>query len=308
MDSLPLELHSHIFEFACTDDGSTARSLSLVSRYVREVAQPFLLQSVVVAGLASLTELASRIETLPPHRRRVRHLFLSDWTPKQTSQTLVPSEDADMDRYELERSTIVRILDLVAPTLESLAFVASCPFNSSRLIGHVFSLHLPRLEDLSVHGFYPFPHSRANLPSLRRLHLSGNRNPHGLLQTGGLSAACPKLTHLQVSGLVSAASFAEELESALLPDETRAESSLLAASLPSSVSHVAVLTGTAPANTRRFASAHAQHEKMSQRLTALALLNVDGVSFELGQTSDAHSSAYCSLRAEWASQFIAVSP
>lgn len=307
MDTLPLELHSQIFEFACTDDGSTARSLSLVSRYVREVSQPFLLQSVAVSGLPSLTELADKIESLPPHRRRVRHLFLSDWTEKQVQQKTIPSDDADMDRYEVERSTIVRILDLVAPTLDSLAFLVSCPFNSSQLIGHLFSLSLPHLEDLSIHGFYPFPHSQSNMPSLRRLHLSGNRNPHGLLQTGGLAAACPKLSHLHISGLVSAVSFAEELENALLPDTKSTESSLFSASLPDTLAHITVHTGPAPASTRRLTSARAQHQKMSDRLEALVLLKdaIQGPRFELAEASESESSSYAWMRTEWAKQFIA---
>lgn len=307
MDALPFELHSQIFELACTDDGSTARALSRVSRYVRQVSQPFILQSVAVSGLASLTELADKIESLPQHRRRVRHLFLSDWTENQMQQKLVPSDDADMDRYEVERSAIVRVLDLVAPTLESLAFIVSCPFNSSRLIGHLFSLHFPRLEDLSVHGFYPFPHAQGNMPNLRRLHLSGNRNPHGLFSTGGLGAACPKLTHLRISGLVSAASFAEELENALLPVAKRTDPSLLSASLPDSICQVSVYAGPAPANTRRLASARAQHQKMSDRLTGLVLLkdSIQGVQFDLTEVADSEGSSYKSLRREWASYFIA---
>ena len=80
MDTLPLELHSQIFEYACVDDGTTARSLSLVSRYIRAVAEPFRYQSLSVAGIDSLLQLARTLEELPAHRRRVRHLFLSDWT------------------------------------------------------------------------------------------------------------------------------------------------------------------------------------------------------------------------------------
>ncbi|KAI0086053.1 hypothetical protein BDY19DRAFT_857751, partial [Irpex rosettiformis] len=214
MDTLPIELHSQIFELACTDDGTTARSLSSVSRYVREVSRPFVLQSVAVSGLRSLTALADKLEILPPHKRRVRKLFISDWTRKQAESKMISSNDHDMDRYEVERLTITRLLDLVCPTVESLSFSISCPFNSTQLIGHLFSLDLPFLESLAIHGFYPSPSCRVSMPRLQCLHLSGNRNPYGLFQTGNLQTVSPKLAHLRISGLVSAASFSEELESA----------------------------------------------------------------------------------------------
>lgn len=269
MDSLPLELHSQIFQFACTDDGSTARSLSLVSQYVREASQPFLLQSVAVSGLSSLTELVSKLQSLPSHKRRVRHLFLSDWTQKQTQQKVVSSDDTDMERYDTEKDTIIRILDLVAPTLESLSFIAACPFNSSQLLGCLFSTKFPRLVDLFVHGFYPAPHAEAAMPALERLHLSGNRNPHGLLLKSGLDAACPSLAHLQISGITSAPAFAEELEHALLPNPDKNAQALFPVTLPSRLRRLSIRTGSPSDSKRRSASSKAQHQKMCERLEAL---------------------------------------
>ena len=40
-DTLPLELNAQSFAYARTGDGSTARALSLVSGYVRDVTAPF---------------------------------------------------------------------------------------------------------------------------------------------------------------------------------------------------------------------------------------------------------------------------
>ncbi|KAI0804740.1 hypothetical protein BC629DRAFT_1283436 [Irpex lacteus] len=302
MNSLPIELHSQIFELACSDDGTTAQSLALVSRYVREVSKPFLLQSIAVSGLHSLTALADKLESLPMHKRRVRNLFISDWTRKEIESKVVSAHDADMDRYEAERLTIMRLLESIAPTLETLSFVISCPFNSTRLIGHLFSLSLPSLEALSVHGFYPFPPSHENMPNLRRLHLSGNRNPHGIFQVGSLRIASPKLEHLHISGLVSAASFADELNSVLLPDKDAPATSLLHATLPPSIKRITVTTGPSPAATRRLASAHAQHRKMEDRLNALVGSRgdaVDGVYLEV-RKAEAVSCSYENLRREWA--------
>jgi hypothetical protein len=50
---------------------------------------------------------------------------------------------------------------------------------------------------------------------LERLHLSGNRNPYGLIQFSSLDECFPSLTHLRVSGLLMAGSFVEEVNSAL---------------------------------------------------------------------------------------------
>ncbi|OBZ72938.1 hypothetical protein A0H81_06779 [Grifola frondosa] len=176
------------------DDGSTARSLARVSRYVREVAKPFFYQSLVIAGLGQLSELASRLEHTPHHLRRIRHLFLSDWTHDQANQRVVSTSDADMDRYDLENATAARILTLAAPTLETLTVISSCPFTSTPLIGHIFSTPLPHLLELALSGYYRSP-----------------------TREGALEAACPSLTHLRISGLASAASFADELREAATP-------------------------------------------------------------------------------------------
>ncbi|EKM51052.1 uncharacterized protein PHACADRAFT_263010 [Phanerochaete carnosa HHB-10118-sp] len=270
MDTLPLELHAQIFECACTDDGTTAHSLSLVSHYVREVSEPYRYQSLAVAGLDSLVKLVHKLEELPTHRRRVHRLFLSGWTHKQTHEKAVAFDAVAADKYDLERSTIVRIFELVAPTLESLSFVAACPYTSTALLGHLFSLRFPRLHDLAVHGFYPFPHVPNAMPRLERLHLSGNRNPYGLLQLGGLAAACPTLRTLHVSGLVAASSFAEELQSMLIPGEHTDPHALSGTVLPPSLRELTLSVGPSPSSARRYASAVARHEKMLERLRSIA--------------------------------------
>ena len=60
--------------------------------------------------------------------------------------------------------------------------------------------------------------------SLTHLRLSGNRNPHGLLQLGALAAAAPALTNLRLSDLACAAPFAREMHTATLPGDGPAAS------------------------------------------------------------------------------------
>ncbi|KAI0755575.1 hypothetical protein C8Q74DRAFT_313962 [Fomes fomentarius] len=219
MDTLPLELHAHIFALACTDDGSTARALSLVSRYVRDVSAPFLYQSLAISGLDQMSELLARLERVPLHLRRIRHLFFSDWTHTEVQERRMSFCPMDMDRYDAEKTFAQRIIDYAAPTLETFALVMSCPYTAPPLVGHLFTIPLPRLVDLAIHGFYPFPRTSGTMPRLERLHLSGNRNPHGLLQLGALEAACPNLAHLRLSDITLAAPFARELHTAALPQE-----------------------------------------------------------------------------------------
>ncbi|KAJ3519924.1 hypothetical protein NM688_g9230 [Phlebia brevispora] len=300
MDLLPLELHSQIFELACVDDGSTARSLSIVSRYVRDVAEPFFYQSLTVAGLGPLTEFLARLQRLPSHRRHVRRLFLSDRTAREMLQKSVPMDDANMDQYQLEKSVIIHILDLVAPALQSLTFLISCPFTSTELIGHLFSLKLPRLRALAVHGYYPFPHLPDAMPNVEHLHLSGNRNPHGLLQIGGLDVACPRMTHLHVSGLVSASSFAEELEEALSPDCCGRTASRFAAVLPPHLRRLTVQAGPAPPKAKRRSSACKLHEKMSERFVILTRRKDMVPEVEFNARVGCIDSVYESMHRDWA--------
>ena len=134
------------------------------------------------------------------------------------------------------------------------AVVVSCPFSAPPLLGELFSTSLPNLVALSIHGFYPFPSitsSTPTMPKLERLWLSGNRNPHGLLQLGALEAAAPTLTHLRVSEVALAAPFARELHAAALPAPSTAPTTRvssgnakpttsLIAALPSSLKSVVI--------------------------------------------------------------------
>ncbi|KAI0773125.1 hypothetical protein BD413DRAFT_433106, partial [Trametes elegans] len=216
MDALPFELHAQIFEFACTDDGSTAHALSLVSRYVRDVSAPYRFQSLVIMGSKQMEKLASRFDVTPPHLRRVRHVFLSDRTCVQREDCkLRPRGEEELDRYEAERALALRVLALITLTVETLAVEVSCIPNSTALLGALFSMTMPRLTDLSVYGFYPFPHTPRTMPRLERLHLSGHPNPNGLFQLGALDAACPSLKDIRISGLVGAVGTAAVLLDAL---------------------------------------------------------------------------------------------
>jgi hypothetical protein len=85
MESIPPEILALIFSYACTDDGYTGRSLSLVSRYISDVSKPYKLQSVAVRGMWQVLEFACSLREGSGagdgkgewKGSGVRHLFLS---------------------------------------------------------------------------------------------------------------------------------------------------------------------------------------------------------------------------------------
>ncbi|KAG6893693.1 hypothetical protein C0992_008992 [Termitomyces sp. T32_za158] len=209
----PPEIHSHICQLACQDDGRTVRALSLVSKYFRQISRPYFYQSLSISGSAQITALDLALKTTPPHLRLVRHLFLSTHK-NDASATHTPKATDSTDS-----ASILRILSLCAPTLETLSFVSLSPSIGTLAISRLFRTSFPHLRELSISGFYPFPSAPGKMPSLQRLHLHGNRNPHGLLEAGVLDEACPSLTHLRVSGLSMATTFALELQAAFKGDD-----------------------------------------------------------------------------------------
>ncbi|KAK7439870.1 hypothetical protein VKT23_017440 [Stygiomarasmius scandens] len=211
LSSFPIELLSQIFSLACTDDGATIHSLSLVSRLFHSIALPLFYDALSLHTSEHLSYLCSLLPTLPSHLRQIHHLYVCLSPPE-------PRVDVSVDLQNL-----FAILSYASPTLETFSFVYPNTVLSSSTIARIFRTPFPYLRELSMHGFYPFPNASViRMPMLERLHLSGNRNPYGLFHAGCLSngmqngkkdeGGLPSLTHLKVSGLHMASSFSMELE------------------------------------------------------------------------------------------------
>ncbi|KAF5356552.1 hypothetical protein D9758_008239 [Tetrapyrgos nigripes] len=201
MHSCPVELASYIFSLACTDDGATVHSLSLVSRSFNDICAFLRYDSVSIHNREQIARVSASLSKLPPHLRRIHHLYIFLAPPQARVDV---NDDIEL---------VFRILQFASPTLESLAFVYPNTVMSSTAISRLFRTPFPNLHELTVHGFYPFPNSSTmHMPRLERLHLSGNRNPYGLFHMNCLNDSLPYLTHLRVSGLLMASSFAIELE------------------------------------------------------------------------------------------------
>lgn len=81
MHQLPVELWAQVFSSACTDDGCTGRSLALVSKDFYELSKGFRLQSLAIVGKDQILACAGMLELTPTRFRRVRNLFISNYSP-----------------------------------------------------------------------------------------------------------------------------------------------------------------------------------------------------------------------------------
>jgi len=249
MDKCPPELHAYICQLACVDDGNTIRSINKTCRYFHNISNPYLYQTLSISGPKQIQAVATLLESKPKgYLRHIRHLFISETTSSiEKHGHSHKSESAIRDTPETH-TLILRIISLSAPTLESLAFVAYSPQTSTSLIARLFKTSFPRLRDLAVCGFYPFPTTAGKFSQLERLHLSGNRNPHGLLQMSVLESACPSLKFLKISGLALAASFVTEVKEAMgnIENERKESTSLFPAKFPHRVRRVTLQAGPGP--------------------------------------------------------------
>ncbi|KAF5340988.1 hypothetical protein D9611_006078 [Ephemerocybe angulata] len=73
---LPVELWLHIFDYACSDDGTTARSLGCVSSYIREVSRFHRHYSVVIRNWNQLLAFEHLYSAAPEEQRNIRNLYI----------------------------------------------------------------------------------------------------------------------------------------------------------------------------------------------------------------------------------------
>lgn len=139
----PVEIVTDIFELACTDDGSTWPSLSVVSRGFHNLSTPCMFLSLTVSNKRKMSAVLARLRNAAPAARRVVQLFLS------CNMKCVPEYDGSYPLGEdiggwWPLPDYENILRIVAPTLEYLVtdLDLACFLDQ----GSVF----PRLRELCV--------------------------------------------------------------------------------------------------------------------------------------------------------------
>lgn len=192
MDRLPVELWLNILPLACTDGGYTGGSLSLVSRYVRDMARHLRYQSVSLIGHKHVQAFAGLVASKSP--MNIRHLFLSVEVPSSNDVPLSgPNYAKLMQNLTISFLTILRA---AAPTLLTL-FVHTTPI----IIVNTFGIHFPLLEDLSLNTLTSTGSSssrkRDDFPSLRRLQLRGHVT-HSVWEE--VLRMSPAVTHVRLDG------------------------------------------------------------------------------------------------------------
>ncbi|KAJ7581487.1 hypothetical protein C8J56DRAFT_960157 [Mycena floridula] len=212
MDQFPVEIWNAIFSLACMDDGTTGRSLSLVSKFVRESSKLVKLQSLAVVGYKQLLDLASLLEATEPSLRHVKYIFISP----QSSRTTASDPKALNIQYasrEAAYNAFERILCAISSTVEVIhaffIFYREFP---------LLPVSLPHLEELSLHGPLegaPSIDTTVQFPALQHLHLASFCSPAYLQQMITLT---PALMHLRISAPDHSQTFVTELKAALESD------------------------------------------------------------------------------------------
>ncbi|CAL1712951.1 unnamed protein product [Somion occarium] len=211
MDKCPPEIHARIFAFACTDDGTTGRSLSHVSRYIRIASFPYQWQSLCLVGAKCVTRFAE-LTSVAEERRSIHHLFISDdaegLRPPHAAYNALPND--------LPCKSVHDVLSYAAATLQTLTFFSSAHYHGSAVpLSHLLAIHYPNLTELTIRSHctpVQLASTASNLklslcevPSLQRLHLAipchgfsyGNlERTRELVHTIG-----PNITHFRVSML-----------------------------------------------------------------------------------------------------------
>lgn len=212
--SLPTEVWLKIFALACTDTGKTGRSLSEVSRYIRDVSAEYRYQSVAACTAREVYELRDRLLGLPVRLRRVRHLHLNRTQRSRWDVDLTQLSKSEMarrlpqlldDQYGLSTDNIAldhRVQDIltwVAPTLETLSLVNFLP--GSECSSVLTRIQYPHLTELTVRGFVDIPLSPRFAPNLERLNGSYEAITRELSHV--LANIFPRLSHLRLSDTVT---------------------------------------------------------------------------------------------------------
>ncbi|KAI0701123.1 hypothetical protein C8T65DRAFT_741820 [Cerioporus squamosus] len=212
MDTCPNEVLGLIFTLACVDDGYTGRTLSLVSKHVRDTSRRYTFQSIALYGSCQLSAFAALLERVEPQHRRVRNLYLADrrrvWMEYKPGQDRASwlrerlTEDFHVTDPAREYSSdaILRILRCIAPTLRTLAI-----FLFDRYDEMALTMPFPALQELTIYGSLLNHHGNAEIPqcgALRRLHIVQDFSLRKSVPRA-VSRVAPSLTHLRISRLVS---------------------------------------------------------------------------------------------------------
>ncbi|KAI0661989.1 hypothetical protein C8Q70DRAFT_889637, partial [Cubamyces menziesii] len=154
METCPVELQLLIFSFACTDDGSAGRSLSLVSRAFYQLSYPYQWSSLAIRGYPQAVAFAKLLYSLQPTPfspprvpRAIHNLFVSTRPAQAAYDHIIVEPPLSWV------GVLCSILRYAAPTLKTLSIVC---FESSAdcaaILSHALRVRYPALTELTIRG------------------------------------------------------------------------------------------------------------------------------------------------------------
>ena len=243
--NIPTDIWRIILPLACTDGGSTGKSLVLTSTFFYTEASPFRFYSLAFDTLARSESFLAFVRRQPGgFRPQITHLYIShsdypDDRFRWSWRTVVKMTEAERARYRRTiqeekvdwanrfRAAFDALIHLAAPNLCTLCVAEHCA-------PVVIRCSLPKLEELTWTGFTFLPgadvHSgptsesparvdgRSNtLPTLKRIHIVlGKTRPISSALLRPLHVAADTLTHVRISN-VDITAMRMDLAGALVP-------------------------------------------------------------------------------------------
>ncbi|EPQ53780.1 hypothetical protein GLOTRDRAFT_131111 [Gloeophyllum trabeum ATCC 11539] len=209
MVEFPVEIWEPIFSLACTDDGRTGCSLSLVSKFIHKVSAPLRYQSVLLEGITQMSSFLRVMKGNPESTPKVECLLLCDRSPDLCHVDKESCSDTPQALSQAWRAVLHELLPVVSHYLRTLTV-----FTHARRDFLLPDVSLPMLEELIIHGDCedrvthqtlgspPIP----LLPSLLRLHVEGRTHHPGFNGVAdmllSLSHSAPSLAHLTIWALM----------------------------------------------------------------------------------------------------------
>ncbi|KAJ7162047.1 hypothetical protein C8R46DRAFT_1193852 [Mycena filopes] len=185
---IPPEIWNHIFSFACTDDGSTGRALSAVSRAIHILSQPSKYQSLCVLGPKQIVKLFEVLSALSAEARKVKFMFVAGLDDRVGS-----GEGGRGLHVDAAEQALDQMVQLLAPSLVALHTKKYKP-------PLLFDIEFPVLSELALYGPFKSTTLRSPgclFPSLRTLHIE-HFGPHPTQFLEQIVHTAPSVTHLHV--------------------------------------------------------------------------------------------------------------
>jgi hypothetical protein len=217
--SLPPKVITKIFLIVCTDGGSTACALSLVSRKLHQLVKPIAFSSVALNGLRAVYSMVGRWRRAPEDAKPVvEHLLLTNDMdirmiqrpppPRERKYSVHDFEGALADDREVVMAFEQAVTDLLtafASTLRSLHILVYGIFNLG--MQKIFrGLNFPVLNHVAMNldseNIFAMPNNRFApvMPLLTTLEVDLGGHPKRLKVIQYFIRACPTIRRVVMKG------------------------------------------------------------------------------------------------------------